>query len=79
MDAIVRFVRAFGRFWYDFVVGDDPKIAVGVASVLTLGAVLVGPLGATGAGLVVLLAVLLMGAFTLAVLIDVSRSRRSGS
>ncbi len=28
-------IRAFGAFWYDFVVGDDWVVAVGV--VLTLG------------------------------------------
>ena len=29
-------IRRFGRFWWDFVVGDDWRIAVGV--VLALGA-----------------------------------------
>jgi hypothetical protein len=37
----VRHVRLFLRFWYDFVVGDDGWIAVGVAAVLAVGAVLV--------------------------------------
>jgi hypothetical protein len=32
----VRTLRAFGRFWYDFVVGDDWRVAVGV--VVALGA-----------------------------------------
>lgn len=32
----VRRLRAFGAFWYDFVVGDDWRIALGV--VLALGA-----------------------------------------
>lgn len=27
-------LRAFGRFWYDFVVGDDWRIALGVAMTL---------------------------------------------
>jgi len=27
----VNHVRAFGRFWWDFVVGDDPRLAAGVA------------------------------------------------
>jgi hypothetical protein len=27
----VRRVAAFGRFWWDFVVGDDPLVALGVA------------------------------------------------
>ena len=32
-------LRAFGAFWYDFVVGDDWRVAVGVvvALLLTLG------------------------------------------
>jgi hypothetical protein len=25
---VIKGIRAFGRFWYDFVVGDDPLIAV---------------------------------------------------
>jgi hypothetical protein len=38
----MRFLRAFGRFWYDFIVGDDWRIAAGVVLVLAAGAVLVG-------------------------------------
>jgi O-antigen ligase len=38
-------VRGFMRFWYDFLVGDDWRIAAGVVLVLALGAALV----ATGA------------------------------
>jgi hypothetical protein len=37
----MRYVRAFGRFWWDFVIGDDWRIAAGVALALGLGAVLV--------------------------------------
>jgi hypothetical protein len=35
------YVRAFARFWYDFVVGDDWRIALGVALVLAAGGLLV--------------------------------------
>jgi hypothetical protein len=28
-------LRAFGAFWWDFLVGDDPWIAIGVAVTLT--------------------------------------------
>jgi hypothetical protein len=31
-------VRAFGRFWFDFVVGEDWRIAAGVVGALGLGA-----------------------------------------
>jgi len=33
-------IRAFGRFWYDFVVGDDWRVAVGVVFALGLTAVI---------------------------------------
>jgi hypothetical protein len=34
-------LRGFLRFWYDFIVGDDWRIAVGVVLVLAAGALLV--------------------------------------
>jgi hypothetical protein len=37
----MRLLRGFGRFWYDFIVGDDWRIAFGVVAVLAAGAVLV--------------------------------------
>ena len=33
-------MKAFGRFWYDFIVGDDWTIAVGVVVALAVTAVL---------------------------------------
>jgi hypothetical protein len=38
---VVRFVIGFGRFWWDFIIGDDWKIAAGIAAVLTAAALLV--------------------------------------
>jgi hypothetical protein len=32
----VKHVRAFGRFWWDFIVGDDWHVAAGVAVALGL-------------------------------------------
>jgi hypothetical protein len=29
-------LRSFGRFWWDFVVGDDPRLAAGLAVALGL-------------------------------------------
>ena len=34
----MAFVRGFLRFWYDFIVGDDWRIALGVVLVLAAGA-----------------------------------------
>jgi hypothetical protein len=30
----MRYVKSFGAFWYDFVVGDDPVVAIGVVIAL---------------------------------------------
>jgi hypothetical protein len=35
-------MRTFLRFWYDFVVGDDWRVAAGVLLVLAAGALLTG-------------------------------------
>jgi hypothetical protein len=37
----MRALRGFARFWWDFVIGDDWRIAAGVATVLAAAAVLV--------------------------------------
>jgi hypothetical protein len=34
----MKYLKAFGQFWYDFIIGDDWKIAVAV--VLALGVLL---------------------------------------
>ena len=36
----MRFVRRFFAFWYDFIVGDDWTVAVGVAAALGVTALL---------------------------------------
>ncbi|HEY2776795.1 MAG TPA: hypothetical protein VGI77_02740 [Gaiellaceae bacterium] len=37
---MIRFVVGFGRFWWDFIIGEDWKIAAGVAVVLVVGGTL---------------------------------------
>jgi hypothetical protein len=37
----MRWLVGFGRFWWDFVVGDSPVLAAGAALVLVLNALLV--------------------------------------
>ena len=36
----MRHIRAFGAFWWNFIVGDDWRVAVGVAAGLGLSAFL---------------------------------------
>ncbi|MCW2640625.1 MAG: rane protein [Dactylosporangium sp.] len=65
------FIRGFARFWYDFIVGDDWKIAAAVVTVLLFAAALVltGTLAASI--FTPLIGVLLMLAFVVAIRIDV--------
>ena len=32
----MKFLKAFGQFWYDFIIGDDWKIAVAVVTALVV-------------------------------------------
>ena len=32
----MRYIKAFGRFWWDFIVGDDWRVAAGLAVALGL-------------------------------------------
>jgi hypothetical protein len=45
----MRLVSGFARFWWDFIVGDDWRIAAGVVVVLGLGALLVSASDASAA------------------------------
>lgn len=36
----MRYLRSFGRFWWNFIVGDDWRVAAGVAVALALTALL---------------------------------------
>jgi hypothetical protein len=38
----MRYVRSFAAFWWDFIVGDDWRVAAGVAIALGLTAALTG-------------------------------------
>ena len=38
----MRYVRAFGRFWWDFIVGDDWVVAAAVAVGLAVTVILTG-------------------------------------
>ncbi len=37
----MKYVVGFGRFWYDFIVGDSITLAIGGVAVLGIGALLV--------------------------------------
>jgi hypothetical protein len=70
------FLKAFGRFWYDFVVGDDWKIAAYVAAVLT-GIAALAVVGGVDDWLLCLVGtVAIAGCFLAGVRFDARRSSR---
>ena len=72
----MKFLKGFGQFWYDFLIGDDWKIAVAVVSVLLVGWAIVATDSYNEHVLTVCLALGVAAAFTTALLIDVRRSRK---
>jgi hypothetical protein len=71
---VIAALRAFGRFWYDFVVGDDWRIAAGIVLLVVAGALLVrGSVVRTDA-IAVGLPVLLVGLVAASILRDARRT-----
>ena len=66
-------MKAFGRFWWDFLIGDDPMIAVSVVVVLAAGAFVVAH--SSGRWAAVAVAGALVAAFAAAVVLDVRHKR----
>jgi hypothetical protein len=71
----VTLLRGFAQFWYDFVIGDDWKIAAAVATVLLAGAALVAAAVLPERADAPLIAAGLLVAFTAALALDVRRRR----
>ena len=67
----MRFLRAFARFWYDFIIGDDWKIAAAVVCALSLTALLLTLDVVSEQLLTILGGVLIVAAFSISLLIDV--------
>ena len=65
----MRAVRAFGRFWYEFLVGDDWRIVAGVTVILGLGALAVA-MGMTGPGVMITVFLALVAVFAVPLLTD---------
>ena len=74
----MKYLKGFGRFWYDFIIGDDWKIAVAVLA--ALGVTLAVLLPGAPIGLVTVHGgSLLVAFFIVSVIVDVrSSARRSG-
>jgi hypothetical protein len=74
----VRYINGFLEFWYDFIVGDDWKIAVAVVIAVGLGAIGAVAGLADSAAFAPLVVLAVVVAFVVALLIDIrERSTRS--
>lgn len=69
----MRLVRSFLRFWWDFVVGDDWKVAAGVAAALVAGGLAESAAGAGTDWVAPVFGVALALAFVLGLAIDLRR------
>ncbi|MDQ6816758.1 MAG: hypothetical protein M3018_05040 [Actinomycetota bacterium] len=69
----MKFLKGVGQFWYDFLIGDDAKIAAAVAVVLAIGTLTVLGGGYDSKILTPLLAVGVAAGFTAMLLIDVRK------
>jgi hypothetical protein len=72
----VRLVKGFGRFWWDFIVGDDWRIAAGVVVVLAAGALLVANTSAPDGLVAALVAVGILAVALGSIAASALRSRR---
>jgi hypothetical protein len=72
----MRFLKGFYQFWYDFIIGDDWKIAVAVLAVLLAGFGIVRSGTYDPGVLTVSLAVAVAAAFTVALLVDVRLKKK---
>jgi hypothetical protein len=62
----MRYVRAFGAFWYDFLVGDRPELFIGPIAALLIAWLLVNSGVSAGvAGGTLFIAVVFVGAISL--------------
>jgi hypothetical protein len=69
----VRFVKGFGQFWWDFIVGDDWKIAATIAGVLGIGAIVAAAAPTDASWLAPLCGAALLLAFVISFVADVRR------
>ena len=74
----MRYVAAFGRFWWDFIVGEDWRIAAAVGVVLGAGLVLTAWTGLSDAVLTVGVGVALVAVVVVSIVLPARARRRLG-
>lgn len=72
----MKFLKSFGSFWYDFIIGDDWKIAAAVVLALSVTAVLLTTTSLADPVVAVLGGAAVVIAFAISLAIDVRSDRR---
>ncbi|MEV6981991.1 hypothetical protein AB0M95_12125 [Sphaerisporangium sp. NPDC051017] len=67
----MKFLKGFVMFWYDFIIGDDWKIAAAVVAALALTVLAMTAGILSGTALVIVGAVALFAFFTVSMIVDV--------
>ena len=67
----MKFLKSFGQFWYDFIIGGDWKIVTAVVTALLVRYVAMAAHLFSDAGLTILGGILLVAAFAVSLAIDV--------
>ena len=67
----MRYIKAFGQFWYDFIIGEDYKIAVAVVTALLMTLGLMTWTKLSDGALTVIGALLVMACFSVSLVIDI--------
>ncbi len=71
----MRLLAGFGRFWWDFVVGDDWRIAAGVLVALAAGGILTATGSVSDAAVAAVVTAAIVGAVVGSLLLPARRGR----
>jgi hypothetical protein len=69
----MKYLKAFGQFWYDFIIGDDWKIAAAVVTTLAVLVLILLTGALSDTALTLLGGVLVIAAFSISLAIDVRK------
>jgi hypothetical protein len=72
----MRLVLAFGRFWWDFVIGEDWRIAAAVTATLAGGAVLVAGTSLSDGAITAIVGLAILALVAASIVAPARRARR---
>ena len=73
----MKLIVGFGQFWWDFIVGDEWKIAAGVVASLVVGAILVATTAASDTAISILVSAAIITVVTVSITGPARQARSS--